>query len=172
MSWQGKPPFSWCAPFSVFGLLQLFTHWHHFWSDVLPSKKSKLCSQSLFLQKQTWACFTTSRKASLALSQRKDTFQVSHLCSSFLWWYPATISVILSLWVHSISYSPFQFWWKNSFQCKMETQGLWSPVVVCSGACLEQSSSPHPTQLLPLTVQNFPEDLSLHFCLLRATLIP
>ena len=46
---------------------------------------------------------------------------------------------------------------KNSFQCKMETQGLWSPVVLCSGApCLEQSSSLHPTQLLPLTVQNFP----------------
>ena len=75
-------------------------------------------------------------------------------------WYPATIShlsITLSLCVHSISYSPFQFWWKNSFQCKMETQGLWSPVVLCSGApCLEQSSSPHPTQLLPLTVQNFP----------------
>ena len=45
---------------------------------------------------------------------------------------------------------------KNSFQCKMETQGLWSPVDLCSGApCLKQSSSPHPTQLLPLTVQNF-----------------
>ena len=46
---------------------------------------------------------------------------------------------------------------KNSFLCKMETQGLWSPVVLCSGApCLKQSSSPHPTQLLPRTVQNFP----------------
>ena len=43
------------------------------------------------------------------------------------------------------------------YRCKMETQGLWSSVVLCPGApCLEQSSSPHPTQLLPLTVQTFP----------------
>ena len=38
------------------------------------------------------------------------------------------------------------------YRCKMETQGLWSSVVLCPGApCLEQSSSPHPTQLLPFS---------------------
>ena len=46
---------------------------------------------------------------------------------------------------------------EKSFLCKMETQGLWSLVILCPGApCLKQSSSPHPTQLLPFTVQNFP----------------
>ena len=114
-------------------------------------------AQVVFRKKQTWACYTASQKASLASSQRKETFQDSHLCLSFLWWYRATISVILSLCVHSISYSPFQFQSKNSFLCKMETEGLWPPVVLCSGAPgLELSSSPHPTQLLPLTVQDFP----------------
>ena len=106
-------------------------------------RKLKSCSQSRFSQKQTEACYTTSPGAP---SQRKDAFQDSHLCFSFLWWYPATISVILSLCVHSISYSPFPFRWKNSILRKMETQDLWSPVVLCSGApCLEQSSSPHQT---------------------------
>ena len=30
------------------GLLQLFTQWHHFWSNVPPSKNSKSCSQLFF----------------------------------------------------------------------------------------------------------------------------
>ena len=83
-------------------------------------KNSKSCSQSHFSQKQTWGCYTTSQKASLAPSQRKDSFQDSHLYFSFLWWYPATISVILSLCVHSISYFPFQFWWKKLFPVQNE----------------------------------------------------
>ena len=45
---------------------------------------------------------------------KKDTFQDSHLCLSFLWWYPATISVFLFLCVQSISYSLFRFRWKNN----------------------------------------------------------
>ena len=110
-------------------------------------KKNLNHAASHFSQKQTWACFTTYQKASLAASQRKDTFQDSHLCFSLLWSYPAMISVILFLCVHSISWSSFQFQWKNSFLCKMKTQELWSPVVLCSGApCLEQSFSAHPTQ--------------------------
>ena len=49
-------------------------------------------------------------------------------------------------------YTPFRtlrssFDKNNSSLCKMETQGLSSPVVLCSGApCLEQSSFPHLTQ--------------------------
>ena len=38
------------------GLLQLFTHWHHFRSNVPSPKNSKSCSQSRFWQKQTRAC--------------------------------------------------------------------------------------------------------------------
>ena len=50
--------------------------------------------------------------------------------------------------------------------CKMETQGLWSPVVLCSSTLwLRQPSSSHPTQQFPLTVQNS-LNLSLHFYLL------
>ena len=71
-------------------------------------KIQKSRSQSGFSQKQTWACYTTSQKSSLAPSQSKNTFQDSHLSFSFFWWYPATKSVILSLCVHCISYSPFQ----------------------------------------------------------------
>ena len=88
-----------------FGILQLFTV--DITSDQIYrlQKTSESCSQSRFSQKQRWACYTTSQKAPLAPFQRKDTFQDSHLCLSFLWWYPATISVVLSLCVHSISYS-------------------------------------------------------------------
>ena len=46
----------------------------------------------------------------------------------------------------------------------METKGLWSPVVLCSGStCLEQPSSPHLTQQLPPAVQNFSSNLPPHF---------
>ena len=38
-------------------------------------KNSKLSSRSHFLLKQTWACYTTSQRASLAPGQRKDTCQ-------------------------------------------------------------------------------------------------
>ena len=132
ISWRGKPlSYDVLLCSQSFGLLQLFTNWHHFWSNVPLSKKSKSCSQSRFSQKQTWACYITSQKNSLAPSKRKDSFQDSHHCLSFLWWYPATISVILSLCVHSISYSPFSDDPPPPFQCKMETQGLWSAVVVC-----------------------------------------
>jgi len=48
-------------------------------------------------------------------------------------------------------------WGENSFLCKMETYGLWLPVVLCSGSpCLEQPSCSHPTLQFSLTVQNFP----------------
>ena len=86
---------------------------------------------------------------------------------------PPYLSSCLSLYTPSRTLRSSSDEKNNSFLCKMETQGLWSPVVLCSGApCLEQSSSSHPTQLLPLTVQNFPQNLPRHFCLLRATLIP
>ena len=58
-------------------------------------------------------------------------------------------------------YTPFRtlrssFDKNNSSLCKMETQGLWSLLVLCSGtACLEQPFSPHPTRQFPFTVQNF-----------------
>ena len=62
-------------------------------------------------------------------------------------WYPATIPTIGSLCRQSFSQSPFQFRWgkkHNSFLCKMETEGLWLPVVLCSGSpCLKQPSCSH-----------------------------
>ena len=56
---------------------------------------------------------------------------------------------------------------------RVEIPGLWPLVILGSGApCLEQSSSPHPTQQFPLTVENFPEDPPFPFRLVRVTLIP
>ena len=158
ISWRGKSLFSWCVPsFSVVWTIATLYSLTSLLIKCTAFKKIKIMQPKSFFAKANKSMLHHFSKHFLAPSQRKDTFQDSHLCLSFLWWYPATISVILSLCVHSISYSPFQLRWKTSFQCKVETQGLWSPVVFCSGApCLKQSSSPHPTQLLRLTVQNFP----------------
>ena len=125
-----------------------FAHLHHFWSNVPPSKNSKSCSQSRFFCESKHERVTPLLKKLHWLPvKERILFKIATFAFHFLWWYPATISVILSLCVHSISYCPFQFWWKNSFQCKMETQGLWSLVILCSGAsCLEQPSSPPLTQ--------------------------
>ena len=45
---------------------------------------------------------------------------------------------------------------KNSFLCKLEALGLWSPIIFCSDSpCLEEPSSSHPTLQFSLTIQNF-----------------
>ena len=176
ISWRGKPLFSWCAPsFSVVWTIVTFYSCTSLLIKCTAFKKLKIMQPKSFFAKANMNMLHHfSKKVSLAPGQRKNTFQDSHLCLSFLWWYPVTISMILSLCtLHLVLSVPVQMKKTTTFLCKMETQELWSPVALCSGVpCLEQSSSPHPTQLLPLTVKNFPSDRPLHFCLLRANLIP
>ena len=74
-------------------------------------KKNKIMQPKSVWQKETWACYITSQKASVASSQRKDTFQDRHLCLWFLWWYRANISHPVSLCTLSV------FRWKKTLSC-------------------------------------------------------
>ena len=63
--------------------------------------------------------------------------------------------VILSLCTFHLALS-VSVLMKNSVLCKLTTQKLRSPVILCAGApCLEHPSSLHLTKQFPITVQNF-----------------
>ena len=112
--------------------------------------------QRHFWQKRTLAWWTTSQIASLATSQRKDTLQNSHLCSRFLWWFPATIPVIWSFCVHSIMYSPFHLpVLMKKLSCARWKLGGFGHRFRCPLAGAAPPPLPHPTQQFPLTVKNF-----------------
>ena len=97
-------------------------------------RKFKIMQPKSFFAKGDISMFHHfSKKLNWLPVKERILFKIA-LCFSFLWWYPATISVI-----RFSVYSPFQFRWrKNFFLCKMDTQWLWSPVVLFWGTpCLE-----------------------------------
>ena len=126
--WGGKPLFRWYVPsFSVVWTIATL-----YWLTPLLIKCTALKNQNhaatvVFRKSRHEPVTPLLKKLHWLPVKERILFKIA--TSAFLWWYPATIIVILSLCVHSISYSPFQFRWKNSFLCKMETPELWSPVV-------------------------------------------
>ena len=72
---RGNPLYSWCVPsFSVVWTIATLYSLTSLLIKCTTFKIFKIMQPKSFSQKQTWAYYTTSRKASLASSEMKDTF--------------------------------------------------------------------------------------------------
>ena len=127
------------------GLLQLFIHWHHFWSNVPPSENSKSCSQSRFMQKQTWASHSTPLLKKLHWLAVKEMilFKIATFAFHF---FNATLPKCLSscLWVYTPSNTLHSSFDKKTLSCvkyKPKGFGYWSFSVQTPLVC--NSLSPH-----------------------------
>ena len=88
ISWRGKPLFSWWVPlFSVVRTVATLYSLTSLLIKCTTFREFKIMQPKSFYAKANMSIsqYTTSQKASLARSQRNDTFQDSHLCLSFLW---------------------------------------------------------------------------------------